>query len=113
MAIAASILLVSVIFLRDFKFAAVVALALAVGVIYQMDPTKASRCGFLAFTRFTKTADGYRVLLHGTIPGAEALIDEDSLAPDEARSADLLSRQFGACSGHQRDARKSRVRSAS
>jgi hypothetical protein len=85
MAIAASILFLSVIFLRDsLKFAAVVALALAVGVVYQVGSYQGESVrNFFGVHKIYDTADGYRVLLHGTtIHGAEALIDEDNPAPD-------------------------------
>jgi hypothetical protein len=86
MAIAASVLLVSVVFLRDsLKFAAVVALALAVGAIDQVGSYKGESVrNFFGVHRIYDTADGYRILLHGTtIHGAEALADED----DPAREA--------------------------
>jgi hypothetical protein len=83
MAIAAGVLLVSVIFLRDsLKFAAVVALALAVGAIDQAGSSKGESVrNFFGVHKIYDTADGYRILLHGTtIHGAEALGDEDDPA---------------------------------
>jgi hypothetical protein len=85
MAIAASVLLVSVVFLRDsLKFAAVVALALAVGAIDQVGSDKGESVrNFFGVHKIYDTADGYRILLHGTtIHGAEALGDEDDPAPE-------------------------------
>lgn len=85
MAIAASILLVSAVFLRDsLKFAAVVALALAVGAIYQVGSYKGESVrNFFGVHKIYDTADGYRILLHGTtIHGAEKIADEEGPAPD-------------------------------
>jgi hypothetical protein len=85
MAIAASVLLVSVVFLRDsLKFAAVVALALAVGAIYQVGSYNGESVrNFFGVHKIYDTDDGYRILLHGTtIHGAELLTDEDNPAPD-------------------------------
>ncbi len=85
MAIAASVLLLSVIFLRDsLKFAVVVALALAVGVIYQIGSNSGESVrNFFGVHKIYDTADGYRILLHGsTIHGAEKIADENDPAPD-------------------------------
>ena len=85
MAVAASALLVSIIFLRDsLKFAAVVALALVVGVVYQMGSYKGESVrNFFGVHKIYDTADGYRILLHGTtIHGAEKIADEDEPADE-------------------------------
>ena len=86
MAIAASVLLLSVIFLRDsLKFAAVVALALVVGVIYQVGSYSGESVrNFFGVHKIYDTADGYRILLHGTtIHGVEKISDEDDPSPDQ------------------------------
>jgi hypothetical protein len=86
MAITASVLLGSIIFLRDsLKFAAVVALALAVGVIYQIGSHKGESVrNFFGVHKIYDTSDGYRILLHGTtIHGAEKISGEDDPSPDD------------------------------
>ena len=83
MAIGAGVLLVAVVFLRDsLKFAAVIALTLAVGAIYQVESYKGELVrNFFGVHKIYDTSDGYRILLHGTtIHGAEALADEDDPA---------------------------------
>jgi len=77
MAVAACALLVSVIFLRDaLKFAGVVTLALAVGVIYQFGSYHGESVrNFFGVHKIYDLGD-YRILLHGTtIHGAEKISD--------------------------------------
>ncbi len=86
LAVAACILLLAVIFLRDpLKFAAVAAILVGVGTIYdfQSDRGESVR-NFFGVHKIYDTADGYRILLHGTtIHGVEKIPDEDDPAPDE------------------------------
>ncbi len=85
MAVAACVLLLSIIFLRDpLKFAAVAAILLGVGTIYDFQSNRGETVrNFFGVHKIYETPDGYRVLLHGTtIHGAEKIADEDDPAPD-------------------------------
>ncbi len=85
MAVAACVLLLSIIFLRDpLKLAAVAAILLGVGTIYDFQSNRGETVrNFFGVHKIYDTPDGYRVLLHGTtIHGAEKIADEDDPAPD-------------------------------
>jgi hypothetical protein len=85
MAVAACVLLLSIIFLRDpLKLAAVAATLLGVGTIYDFQSNRGETVrNFFGVHKIYDTPDGFRVLLHGTtIHGAEKIADEDDPAPD-------------------------------